>query len=110
MSLVIRVIILSSDVSPSDDTGVVGVGNAAYGRRDSTLSRAFGIVTDKLAGFGGFNVSARTLSGLNRNKPLPLYTARIFLFMSALSLAELYRYVKCCLLTVPTPPRSIRST
>jgi hypothetical protein len=47
------------------------------------------MVTVISAGFGGFGVSVRTLLGLNGNNLLPLYAARIFLFVSALSLAGL---------------------
>jgi hypothetical protein len=34
---------------------------------------------------------ARTLSGLNGNKPLPLHAAIMFLLVSELTLAGLYR-------------------
>lgn len=76
---------LKSDARDSADTGVAGVGIDSY-CGDSTLS-ALGIVSSA----GSFGVSVRTLSGLNGNKPLPLYAARIFLFVSAVSLTGLYR-------------------
>jgi len=82
----ISLIILSSDARDSDNTGVTGISIDSY-YRDSTLLLALRIVS--LA--GSFSISARTLSGLNGNKPLPLYTARIFFFVSAVSLAGLYR-------------------
>lgn len=86
-SLGISLIMLRSDARDSADTGVAGVGigiDSYCG--DSTLS-ALGIVSSA----GSFGVSVRTLSGLNGNKPLPLYAARIFLFVSAVSLTGLYR-------------------
>ena len=57
----------SSDVRASAGTGVTGVGNASYCGQDSSLTlSAFRMVNPS----GGFGVSARTLSGLNGNKPL----------------------------------------
>jgi hypothetical protein len=85
LSLGISLIILRSDARDSADTGVAGVGINSY-YRDSALS-ALQIVSSA----GGFGVSASTLLGLNRNKPLPLHAKRIFLFVSAASLAGLYR-------------------
>jgi hypothetical protein len=67
-SLGISLIILRSDARDSDDTGVAGVGIDSY-CGDSTLSLALGIVSSA----GGFGISARTLSRLNGNKPLPLH-------------------------------------
>jgi hypothetical protein len=87
-SLGIDLILLISDVRASPDTGVVGVGSASYLGRDSNLSSsAFEI----LSSVGGFRTCARTLSGLNGNKPLPLYAAIMFLLVSELTLAGLYR-------------------
>ena len=85
-SLGISLIILRSDARDSNNTSVIGVGIDSY-RGDSTLLLALRIVSL----VGGFSVSARTLLGLNGNKPLPLHAARIFLFVSAVSLAGLYR-------------------
>jgi hypothetical protein len=36
-------------------------------------------------------ISDRTFSGLNGNNPLPLYAAKMFLLVSKLTLAGLYR-------------------
>ena len=49
-------------------------------------------------------MSLSTLSGLSGNKPLAAHAAVMFLFVNALSLAGLYREVKCSLTTVFTPP------
>ena len=81
-------ILLSSDVRASPDTGIVGVGSASYPGRDSNLSSsAFEI----LSSVGGFGTCARTLSGLNGNKPLPFYATTMFLLVSEFTLAGLYR-------------------
>ena len=81
----ISLIILRSDSRDFTNTSVIGVGiDSYYG--DSTLL-ALRIVSSA----SSFNVSIRTLLGLNRNKPLPLYIIRIFRFVSAVSLISLYR-------------------
>jgi hypothetical protein len=53
---------------------------------------------------GGFGVTLRTLSGLSGNKPQAAHAFLIFLSVNALSLARLYKEVKCCLPTVFAPP------
>jgi hypothetical protein len=89
LALLLRIdlILLSSDIRASPDTGVVGVGSASYPRRDLNLSL---LAFEILSLVGGFRTCARTLLELNRNKPLPLY-AIMFLLVSELTLAGLYR-------------------
>ena len=59
---------LSSDVRAFVDINVAGVGSASYCGQDPSFTlSAFGMVNS----VEGFGVSASTLSGLNRNKPVP---------------------------------------
>ena len=60
----------SRNVRDFADIGVAGVGSASYcGQHPSLTSSTFG----QAISVGGFGVSAKTLSGLNGNKPLPNY-------------------------------------
>lgn len=101
-------IILCNDVRASVITGVTGV-IGVYGTwscgPNTTLS-AFGTVSL----VGGFGVCRSTRSRLNGNKPVAAYPAAIFLLVNALSLAGLYKEVKCSLPTMSIPPRFSRST
>ena len=97
---------LCNNVRASVVTGVTGVyGTSSCGQDPTTLS-AFGTVSSA----GGFNVSLSTLSGLNGNKPVAAHPAVMFLLVNALSLAGLYKEVKCSLPTISTPPQYSRLT
>lgn len=79
-------LILSSSIArASPNFGVIGVGSASK-LRDSTLSSLAVNIARLL---DSFRISTRTLSRLNRNRLLSLYTPRMFLFVKAFSLAEL---------------------
>lgn len=99
---------LCNNVRASDVTGVTGVigvcSNWSCEQDDTTTSLAFGIVSST----GGLGVYQSTLSGLNGNNPVAAHPAVMFLLVNALSLAGLYREVKCSL-PIITPPRSSRS-
>lgn len=71
----------------SPDFGVAGVSNTLY--RNCTVILLFIGIVNSTGGGGGYSILASTLLGLNRNKPLPLYPARIFLLVSAFSLTGL---------------------
>ena len=94
---------LCNDLTASVVTGVIGVCSTSSCGQDLT---SFGTVSSA----GAFNIFRSTLSGLNGNNPLAAHPAVIFLLVNALSLAGLYREVKCSLLIVSKPPRHSRST
>lgn len=77
----------SSLAKSAPDFGVAGVCNASY-RGCVVVALLIGIVSST-GGGGGLGILASTLLELNGNKPLPLYPARMFLFVSAMSLAGL---------------------
>jgi hypothetical protein len=96
-----------SDMKASADTGVTGVCGSTSCRQDPTFtSSALGIAGSA----EGAGILLSTLSGLNGNNPLAAKPALIFFGVNALSLAVLYREVKCSLPIVFTPPCSSRST
>jgi hypothetical protein len=93
-----------SDIKASADTGVTGVCGSTSCRQDPTF-------TSGMAGSaGGAGILLSTLSGFNGNRPLVAKPALIFFGVNALSLAGLYREVKCSLPIVFTPPYSSRLT
>jgi len=93
-----------SDIRVSADTGVKGVRSTSSCGSDLTVtSLASGIASSA----GDFKVSLSTLSGSNGCKPHLAHPARMFFFVKALSLAELYREVKCSLPIVFVPARSV---
>ncbi|KAF2467850.1 uncharacterized protein BDR25DRAFT_395056 [Lindgomyces ingoldianus] len=63
--------------------GPLGVGNALY-LGCIVVALLIGIVS-LTGGGGGLGILARTLLGLNGNKPLPLHPARIFILRSKYS-------------------------
>lgn len=71
----------------SPDFGVIGVSNTSY--RNYTIILLFIRIVNLIGGRGGYSILASTLLGLNGNKPLPLYSIRIFLLVSAFSLIGL---------------------
>jgi len=94
-------IILCNNVRASIITGVTGVigicGTWSCGPDTTLLAfRTVSLV-------GGFGVYWSTRSGLNGNKPVAAYPAAIFLLVNALSLAGLYKEVKCSLPTMSIP-------
>ena len=92
-----------SDIKDSADTGVTGVCGSTSCRQDPTsTSSALGMTGSA----GGAGILLSTLSGLNGNRPLIAKPALIFLGVNALSLAGLYRAVKCSLPIAFTPPCS----
>jgi len=93
-----------SDIRVSADTGVLGVRSASSCGQDLTSS-ASGMVSST----GGFVMSLITLSGSNGAKPHFAHPARMFFFVSSLSLARLYNDVECSLPIVFVPARSSRS-
>jgi hypothetical protein len=96
-----------SDIKDSADAGVTGVCGSTSCRQDPTFtSSALGMAGSA----GGAGILLSTLSGLNRNRPLAAKPALIFFGVNALSLAGLYRAVKCSLPIVFTPPCSSRLT
>lgn len=87
-------------------TDVLDVCNTSSCGKDLTAILAFVIIYSA----GGFGVYRSTFSGLNGNRPFAAHSAVTFLLVNALSLAGLYREVKCSLPTVSKPPRYSRST
>jgi hypothetical protein len=96
-----------SNIKASADTSVIGVCGSTTYRQDPTFtSLALRMASSTRAA----GILLSTLSRLNGNKPLTAKPALIFFSVNALSLAGLYREVKCSLLIVFTPPCSSRST
>lgn len=98
---------MSNDARPSVVTGVTGVTGAASSRPDRTSSSSSFAPNDSAGGAGVF---LSTLSGLNGTNPVEAHAAVMFLLVNALTLAELYKEVKCSLPTVSMPPRYSLST
>jgi hypothetical protein len=95
-----------SDINASANTDVTGVYNTTSYRQDPTfILSAFRIVSAK-----GFSISLRTLSKLNKNKPLTAKLALMFFGINALSLIRLKKKIKYYLPIIFTPPRSSQST
>jgi hypothetical protein len=91
----------------SADTGVTGVCGSTSCRQDPTLTSSALRIAGSARGAG---ILLSTLSRLNGNKPHTAKPALIFFGVNALSLAELYREVKCSLPIVFIPPYSSRLT
>ena len=101
-------IILCNDVRApivTGVTGVIGICSTCSCGQD-TASLAFETVNS----IRGFGVCRSTLSELNGNNSVAAHLTMIFLLINALSLAGLYREVKCSLSTVFKPPQYSRST
>ncbi|KAF2427770.1 hypothetical protein EJ08DRAFT_331638 [Tothia fuscella] len=78
---------------------------SSCGQCPTSPSTACGIVSSA----GGFGIFLSTLLGVNGTNPHAARPVLIFLAASAVSLAGMYRDVKCCLPIVFTPPCSSRS-
>lgn len=96
-------IIYCSDIKASADTGVTGDRSAVSCRGGASISDTFVISTR------GLDISLSTLSGLDGNNATLLQPARMVLLVEPVSLAELYRAVKCSFPIMFTPLRSMRS-
>jgi hypothetical protein len=95
-----------SDMKASIDTGVIGVYGFMSCRQDLTFTLSALGMAGAVKGAG---ILLNTLSGLSGNRPLVAKPALIFFGVNALSLAGLYKEVKCSLPIVFTSPCSSRS-
>jgi len=92
-----------SAMKDSTNTGVIGVCGSTSYRQDPTFTSLTRGIASSASGAG---ILLSTLSRLNGNKPLAAKPALIFFGVNALSLAGLYRAVKCSLPIVFIPPYS----